>query len=72
MNEHTIYLSWESDDACDKYRLMRSYDQSVLNFFCVYAGTATNYIDVDLNDSNRYIYKLDKIGVLSETQPAVR
>ena len=59
--EHTIYLSWESDDACDKYRLMRSYDQSVLNFFCVYEGTATNYIDVDLNDSNRYIYKLDKI-----------
>ena len=36
--EHTVYLSWKSDDACDTFRLMRSYDSETLSFSCVYEG----------------------------------
>lgn len=58
--EHTIYLSWSKDDACDTFHLMRSYDQSILSFSCIYEGDETSYTDVDLTDNNRYIYRLDK------------
>lgn len=58
--EHTVYLSWDEDDACDTFRLMRAYDQSQLSFSCVYEGRRTAYTDVDLMDSSRYVYRLDK------------
>ena len=59
--EHTVYLSWDEDDACDAFRLMRSCDQKVLDFSCVYKGKQTAYTDIDLMNGNRYIYRLDKI-----------
>lgn len=58
--EHAIYLSWDEDDACDTFYLMRSYDQSVLRFSCIYEGRQTAYTDVDLMNDNRYVYRLDK------------
>ncbi len=58
--EHTVYLSWKSDDACDMFRLMRSYDSETLSFSCVYEGRGTSYTDTDLTDNYRYIYRLDK------------
>ena len=58
--EHTIFLTWKADDAADTYILMRSLDQSVLNFSCVYEGTETAFTDTSLTDNNRYVYRLDK------------
>ncbi|MBP3365480.1 MAG: hypothetical protein J6K96_00650 [Treponema sp.] len=58
--EHTVYVSWSEDDACDSFRLMRSYDQSVLSFSCIYEGNQTEYTDTDMNSGDRYIYRLDK------------
>lgn len=58
--EHTVYLSWDEDDACDAFRLMRSYDQKELNFSCVYEGKRIAYKDIDLMNGSRYVYRLDK------------
>ena len=58
--EHTVYLSWQEDDAADKYYLMRSFDTVPLDWSCVYEGTATSYTDERLPDKDLYIYRLDK------------
>lgn len=58
--EHTVYLSWQEDDAADKYYLMRSFDTVPLDWSCVYEGTATSYTDTDFMDNEKYIYRLDK------------
>ena len=58
--EHTVFLSWKIDEGCDRYLLMRSCDQPVLNFECVYEGTETRWTDRDIPDGRRYVYRLDK------------
>lgn len=58
--ENTIYLSWKGDDGTDTFYLMRSNDQSSLNFSCIYKGNKTFYTDTNLKELNRYIYRLDK------------
>ena len=58
--EHTVYLSWQEDDAADKYYLMRSFDTVPLDWSCVYEGTGTSYTDTDFMDNEKYIYRLDK------------
>lgn len=58
--ENTIYLHWQEDIASDCFYLMRSLDQIVLNFSCVYKGTETDFFDTNLENNNRYIYRLDK------------
>jgi hypothetical protein len=59
--EHTVFLTWEKDEGCDIYRLMRSYDNfSGLEFDCIYEGTETSYIDENLPYGDRYVYRLDK------------
>ena len=59
--ERTIYLSWNEDKGADSYRLMKSSDNNALVFECIYEGTSTNYVDKNLNDNERYVYRLDKI-----------
>ncbi len=59
--ENTVFLTWEKDEGCDIYRLMRSYDNfSGLEFDCIYEGTETSYIDENLPYGDRYVYRLDK------------
>jgi len=58
--ENTIYLSWNEDDASDCFFLMRAEDDTKLNFTCIYKGTETSYIDTDLEEQTRYVYRLDK------------
>lgn len=58
--ENRIYISWEKDDGCDTFYLMRSIDQRNLSFECIYSGTETNYKDIRLDYNQRYIYRLDK------------
>lgn len=58
--EHTVYLSWKEDDAADRFYLMRSFDAVPLSWSCVYEGNATSYTDENLNDNEKYIYRLDK------------
>lgn len=58
--EHSSSLSWKNDEACDNFRLMRSYDTSPLCFTCIYEGTGTEYTDLDMGDKERHIYRLDK------------
>lgn len=57
--EHTVYLSWQEDDAADKYYLMRSFDNTS-NWDCIYTGNETSFIDKELEDNTNYIYRLDK------------
>lgn len=59
--EHTIYLSWKEDEGSDNFRLMRSVDQNILSFSCIYEGKDTSYTDTEITSGNRYIYRLDKI-----------
>lgn len=59
--ERTISLSWNEDNGADLFRLMRAADNNNLIFKCVYEGTELNYIDNNLKDNERYIYRLDKI-----------
>lgn len=58
--EHTVYLSWEEDDAADSFCLMRSFDAVPLDWSCVYEGKSTSYTDTNLIDNEKYIYRLDK------------
>lgn len=57
--EHTVYLSWQEDDAADKYYLMRTID-NYINWDCIYTGNETSFIDKELEDNTNYIYRLDK------------
>lgn len=59
--EHTVYLTWQADEACDEFLLMRSSDATLLSFECIYRGKGTNYTDTSLPDGQLYIYRLDKI-----------
>lgn len=58
--EHTVFLKWKHDDGADRYFLMRSVDQTNLDFTCVYEGTGTEFVDTNLTDDELYIYRLDK------------
>ena len=58
--EKTVYLSWEEDDASDCFFLMRAMDDDNLNFTCIYQGRETNYIDTNIEEQTRYVYRLDK------------
>ena len=40
---------------------MRSVDQNILSFSCIYEGKDTSYTDTEITSGNRYIYRLDKI-----------
>ncbi|MBR7064680.1 MAG: hypothetical protein IKI31_06010, partial [Treponema sp.] len=59
--ECTIYVSWQKDNGADSFRLMRSIDNTFLNFSCIYEGRNTNYVDSDVIEKTRYVYRLDKI-----------
>lgn len=58
--EHTVFLNWKEDKGCDRFCLMRSFDNDNLDFKCIYEGTEVSYIDNQLEDNARYIYRLDK------------
>ena len=58
--EHTVFLNWKEDKGCDKFCLMRSFDNDNLDFKCIYEGTEVSYVDNQLEDNARYIYRLDK------------
>lgn len=58
--EHMVYLSWQEDDAADKYYLMRSIDNDILSWDCIYEGDGTSFRDEELEDNTNYIYRLDK------------
>lgn len=59
--EHTVFLEWNNDPAADTFRLMKSFDQNELSFECIYEGTENSYIDTELLDSCKYVYRLDKV-----------
>lgn len=59
--EMTNYVSWKEDECCDEYILMRREDSAVSVFKSIYQGTGTEYVDTDLTESSRYIYRLDKV-----------
>jgi len=59
--ENAIRCSWEKDERCDTYVLMRSEDKSVLRFEEAYRGDAVEYEDKVLKEDTRYLYRLDKI-----------
>lgn len=59
--ENKIKCSWEKDLAADKYILMRSDDMQNLKFKEIYSGEDLSYIDMNLPDNKKYIYRLDKI-----------
>ena len=59
--EYEIYCKWECDELTDKYILMRSEDSTNLHFNEVYRGESISYIDCDLKDNTKYIYRLDKV-----------
>ena len=59
--ENKIKCSWEKDLAVDKYILMRSEDVRNLKFKEIYSGEDLSYIDMNLPDNKKYIYRLDKI-----------
>ncbi|QOW61618.1 hypothetical protein [Treponema pedis] len=59
--EREIKCSWEEDERCDKYILMRSEDRPELKFKEVYAGEGEGYTDKWLREGERYIYRLDKV-----------
>lgn len=61
LKENTIFLDWKDDISADKFYLMRSDDASTLNFKCIYEGKETSYVDSNLTDYARYIYRLDKV-----------
>lgn len=60
--ENTVYLSWEEDEGCDEFFLMKAYDSYYedLDFECVYEGTGTSFVDARLPEGDRYVYRLDK------------
>ncbi len=58
--EHTVFLSWKEDEGADSFRLMRSNDNTELSFTCIYEGKDTSWIDTNLTNGGRYIYRLDK------------
>ena len=61
IKEHTVYLSWKEDKGADCFMLMRAADNAnVLSFECIYAGLELSYVDSDMTDGERYIYRLDK------------
>lgn len=59
--EYEIYCIWEHDELADKYILMRSEDSTDLHFNKIYVGKGISYIDCDLKDNTKYIYRLDKV-----------
>lgn len=61
LRENTVFLDWKDDIAADKFYLMRSDDIENLNFTCIYEGNDTSYIDSNLTEYSRYIYRLDKL-----------
>ena len=58
--EHTVFLSWEEDDASDMFYLMRSPDKVPLSWNCIYEGCGSSFTDSNFSDSERYVYRLDK------------
>jgi hypothetical protein len=57
---HKCTVSWKEDPCADLYILMRK-EKAATNFKEVYRGTQTEYEDTDLNNSQAYIYRLDKM-----------
>ena len=49
--EHTVFLSWEEDDASDMFYLMRSPDKVPLSWNCIYEGCGTSFTDLNFFDS---------------------
>ena len=56
--EHTVFLNWKEDKGCDRFCLMRSFDNDNLDFKCIYEGTEVSYVDNQLEDNARYIYRM--------------
>ena len=59
--EYEIYCIWEYDELADEYILMRSEDSANLSFNKIYVGKGLSYIDCDLKNNTKYIYRLDKV-----------
>lgn len=59
-SEDFIDISWEKDYGADTYILMRSNDGEHLDFTSIYEGTENNFLDTDIEDCTKYIYRLDK------------
>ncbi len=57
----TIFISWEKDDACDTFILLRASDSLSPSFSEIYRGEELAYTDTDLVSGERYLYRLDKI-----------
>ena len=59
--EKRIYVSWQQDEGTDIYVLMRAVDDSYKIYKQVYRGENCFYTDTDIEVSQRYLYRLDKI-----------
>lgn len=60
-DEEKIYISWDKDEACDEYILLRTADSVNPRFDEVYRGTDLGYLDSGLNVNGKYLYRLDKV-----------
>lgn len=61
ITEKTVYVNWREDKGADTYVLMRAVDDGQKIFKQIYRGKGLSYIDTDLQTSQRYVYRLDKI-----------
>jgi hypothetical protein len=60
VESNTITVSWDRDDGADEYILERAEDGIALSFSEVCRGGMTKYVDRDLPDNKRYLYRLFK------------
>jgi len=60
---HAVSLTWRKDAGADNYIVMRSIsnENGFLEFLPIYRGTEWTYIDLDIEVSVTYAYRLDKI-----------
>ena len=57
----SILISWDYDEGADEYILERAFDSpGTLFYITVYRGKALSYADRDLEDDQRFIYRLSK------------
>ncbi|MBP5402933.1 MAG: hypothetical protein J6Y36_07240 [Treponema sp.] len=60
-DEEKIYISWDKDEACDEYILLRAEDSVTPRFDEIYRGTDLSFIDSGLSVNKKYLYRLDKV-----------
>ncbi len=59
-SEYRIGVSWEPDEAAEKYVLEKADDAANPVYSVIYRGTATSFLDSDCADQRRYLYRLSK------------